>query len=152
VNDEEQLNMSVGYSRRAALKRGAVVGGAVVWAVPAVQAISMISASAENPSAPQPPANPPTPGTPTTGQTPPVVQSTPAVSAPVAGTNTAPAASVATATTTAQGGKLAYTGVDALPMATVGVGLVAAGAALTAVARRRDDSASPEQGLGPQHA
>lgn len=40
---------SNGLSRRDALKRGAVIAGAV-WAVPAVQALQMSSASAEAPS------------------------------------------------------------------------------------------------------
>lgn len=41
-------------SRRQALKRGAVVGGALVWTVPAVQAVSMTQAHADVASAPRP--------------------------------------------------------------------------------------------------
>lgn len=40
----------LGMSRRDALKRGALVGGAVVWATPAVQALTMTAASAQSPS------------------------------------------------------------------------------------------------------
>lgn len=40
------------YSRRAMLKRGAVVGGALVWTIPAIQVISMNVAQAEGASAP----------------------------------------------------------------------------------------------------
>lgn len=39
-------------SRRAALKRGAVIGGTLVWTVPVVQAVSMTAAHAESASAP----------------------------------------------------------------------------------------------------
>jgi hypothetical protein len=41
-------------SRRQALKRGAFVGGALVWTVPVVQAVSMTAAHAESASAPPP--------------------------------------------------------------------------------------------------
>ena len=39
-------------TRRQALKRGAVVGGALVWTVPAIQAVSLTAAHADSPSAP----------------------------------------------------------------------------------------------------
>ena len=39
-------------SRRDALKRGAVIGGTLVWTVPVVQAVSMTAAHAESASAP----------------------------------------------------------------------------------------------------
>jgi hypothetical protein len=55
-------------TRRDALKRGAVVGGALAWTVPAIQVISLTAARAESPSAPpvrQPPAaDPPVDGVP----------------------------------------------------------------------------------------
>lgn len=44
--------------RRQALKRGAIAGGALLWAVPTIQVISMTGASAENPSS-QVPEDPP---------------------------------------------------------------------------------------------
>ena len=40
-----------GLSRRDALKRGALVGGAVLWTVPAIQTITMTAAHAATPSA-----------------------------------------------------------------------------------------------------
>ena len=43
-------------TRRQALKRGAVVGGALVWAAPAMQAVSMTVADAA--SGPTPPPGP----------------------------------------------------------------------------------------------
>jgi hypothetical protein len=55
-------------SRRQALKRGAVVGGALVWTVPAVQAITMSSAHAEAASAPPGPANGARPEPPAVGR------------------------------------------------------------------------------------
>lgn len=39
-----------GFSRRSALKRGALIGGAALWAAPAVQALSMTSAAAQTAS------------------------------------------------------------------------------------------------------
>ncbi len=39
-----------GLSRREALKRGAVMGGALVWAVPVVQTVGMNAALAQEPS------------------------------------------------------------------------------------------------------
>lgn len=45
----DEMNERRGMSRRDALKRGAIVGGAV-WVVPAVHALSMSSASAQAPS------------------------------------------------------------------------------------------------------
>lgn len=44
--------LSSGISRRAALKRGVLAGGALVWTVPIVQAVSMTPAHAESASAP----------------------------------------------------------------------------------------------------
>jgi hypothetical protein len=50
-----------GPSRRTTLKRGLAIGGAAVWAIPAVQALSVSAASAEDTSAPPPPPPPPPP-------------------------------------------------------------------------------------------
>lgn len=52
-----------GPSRRTTLKRGLAIGGAAVWAIPAVQALSVTSASAQFTSAPPPPPPPPPPPT-----------------------------------------------------------------------------------------
>lgn len=43
-----------GTTRRDLLRRGALIGGATVWAVPAVQALSMAAAHAEPTSNPPP--------------------------------------------------------------------------------------------------
>jgi hypothetical protein len=51
-----------GPSRRTTLKRGLAIGGAAVWAIPAVQALSVSAASAEDTSAPPPPPPPPPSG------------------------------------------------------------------------------------------
>lgn len=48
---EEDINPALGISRRDLLKRGAVVGGTLVWAAPAVQTISR-SALAQSPGTP----------------------------------------------------------------------------------------------------
>jgi hypothetical protein len=53
-----KVGMAVGeqqLSRRQALKRGAAVGGALVWTVPVVQAVSMTAGHAVSASAPPPP-------------------------------------------------------------------------------------------------
>lgn len=39
-----------GISRREALKRGVVLGGAALWTVPAVQVLSITEAAAQQPS------------------------------------------------------------------------------------------------------
>ena len=39
-----------GISRREALQRGVVLGGAVLWTVPAVQVLSITEAAAQQPS------------------------------------------------------------------------------------------------------
>ena len=41
---------AAGLNRRQLLKRGAAVGGTLVWAVPALEVISMTSAHASSPS------------------------------------------------------------------------------------------------------
>jgi hypothetical protein len=48
-----------GLNRRDALKRGAVVAGGLVWATPAIQALGLSAAHADDPSAPPPPPPPP---------------------------------------------------------------------------------------------
>lgn len=39
-----------GMSRRQALKRGAVIGGAALWVAPAVQVLAITESAAEQPS------------------------------------------------------------------------------------------------------
>ncbi|MDQ1715498.1 MAG: hypothetical protein QOC60_1443 [Frankiaceae bacterium] len=51
--------LGANLSRRDALKRGALVGGTLLWAVPAVQAVTMSAASAAAPSGGPGPENPP---------------------------------------------------------------------------------------------
>lgn len=41
-----------GMTRRDALRRGALLGGATVWAIPTVQAVAMSAHAGQNPSAP----------------------------------------------------------------------------------------------------
>jgi hypothetical protein len=52
VSEQESGALSSGISRRAALKRGVLAGGALVWTVPVIQAVSMTPAHAESASAP----------------------------------------------------------------------------------------------------
>jgi hypothetical protein len=47
-NDES--TPQTGLSRRDLLRRGAVVGGTLVWAVPAMEVLSLTSAHATSPS------------------------------------------------------------------------------------------------------
>ncbi len=49
-NESGTPNGSGGISRREALKRGVVLGGAAVWAVPAVQVLNITEAAAQQPS------------------------------------------------------------------------------------------------------
>ena len=89
-----------GTTRRDLLRRGALIGGATVWAVPAVQALSMAAGHAETTSGTPPVVNPPgnggnggvTPGVPDT----PGVPNTPSVptgggGTPIKGTTGGPA-------------------------------------------------------------
>ena len=48
--DPIDLETEVGISRRDMIRRGAIVGGALVWAVPAIQSVGMKAASAYGPS------------------------------------------------------------------------------------------------------
>lgn len=121
-----------GYSRRDVLKRGAVAGGALVWAVPAIQLISMTSASAESPSSPPAGAQP--------AGSPSITQGGVAVSG---GSPVAPQAS-------GSDSSLAYTGFPVAPVVAGGAGLVAAGLAAGAVARKRAvDGSTQQDGIAP---
>lgn len=136
-----------GLDRRTALKRGALVGGALVWAVPVVQAVSLTAAHAENPSAPppnnppnnppeQPPNNPPNnpPGT-----------NVPPNQPPTQGQPFAPPAGSATPTPSGRTGQLAFTGpgLPVVPTVAVAASLIATGAAAQAVGRRRTPDGEP---------
>ncbi|MBI1758400.1 MAG: hypothetical protein HYR62_04135 [Actinobacteria bacterium] len=107
-----EYDPGTGVTRRAALKRGAIVGGALVWTVPVVQAISLTSAHAEAASAP--PSTGGNPGTPPVGEQPPGQR---------AGSTPAGAS-----------GTLAYTGptVPIVPAVAAAAGLIAAGVAAQA--------------------
>ena len=52
MEKSDSTGSSGSMSRRDVLRRGAVVGGALVWTVPVVQAVSMQAAHAESASAP----------------------------------------------------------------------------------------------------
>lgn len=47
-NEHGQVDTNLGISRRTVLRRGAVVGGSLVWAAPAVQSISRSALAATN--------------------------------------------------------------------------------------------------------
>ena len=49
-NESGQEDSPEGMSRRDALKRGVVLGGAALWVVPAVQVLSLTEAAAAQPS------------------------------------------------------------------------------------------------------
>lgn len=50
----DEVSPSLGISRRDVLKRGAVVGGTLVWAAPAVQTISRAALAQDGTGTPQP--------------------------------------------------------------------------------------------------
>lgn len=112
-------------NRRDMLRRGALVGGALVWTVPVVQSLSLTPAHAESPSAPGNPGNPGNPNVPAGPGNP------PQAGAPQAGS---PQGSAAQATA----GGLAETGagVPVLGAVAIGAAAVAAGAAAIAITRR----------------
>lgn len=129
-------------TRRQALKRGAVVGAAAAWTVPAIQVVSLTAAHADSPSAPpenpppsRPPTNPPpytppnTPPTkPPTGHTPPPAgHSTPPASTPPAPAGGGGGGGVST-------GELPNTGLSLplVPTIAVAAGMIATGIAAQA--------------------
>lgn len=105
MKDQPEPAGTRSMTRRQALKRGAVVGGALAWTVPAVQAISMTSAHADAASAPPVRAG--------------SVQ-------PVSEGDMAPALS---------SGELSSTGTPVVATAAVGTGLLVGGAAITAAVK-----------------
>jgi hypothetical protein len=128
-------------SRRDALKRGALVGGSLVWTVPVVQAVSLTAAHAENPSAPpvggggsggggiSKPSTPAGPAAPI-GRAAPLQPEVPAEQG---------------------GGRLPFTGtsVSVLGAAAVGAGLVTTGVAATVVAGRVKAAATDTEAVPP---
>ena len=105
MKDQPELAGTRSMTRRQALKRGAVVGGALAWTVPAVQAVSMTSAHADAASAPPVRAG--------------SVQ-------PVSEGGMAPALS---------SGELSSTGTPVVATVAVGTGLLIGGAAITAAVK-----------------
>lgn len=61
MTHNHKLELSSGPSRRTALKSGLAVGGAALWVVPAVQALSVTAAAAQDTSVIVPPPPPPPP-------------------------------------------------------------------------------------------
>lgn len=112
-----------GLTRRQALKRAAVAGGALVWATPVVQAVAMDAAHADRPSE-------------GSGGPEPTPTSSPSTKPPtdVLGDKYGPGSG---------GGKLPYTGGPLAVLGALGAGAVAAGAALGATARRRGTRPAP---------
>lgn len=48
--EQEEFNANLGISRRTLIKRGAVVGGTLVWAAPVVQSLSAPAFAAGSPA------------------------------------------------------------------------------------------------------
>jgi len=143
-----------GMTRRAMLKRGAIAGTAVLWAVPAVQVIGLGASHAEAASGGNPTS------TPTRTHTPP--PTTPSSSVSPTGTNTGTPTHTPDVVTPSPSVKgisfeqppppqvnppvavLPFTGA-AVPVTgavALGAGLVATGAAAVAVTRRRSVAAA----------
>lgn len=127
----------VRLDRRTALKRGVLVGGALVWAAPVVQAVSLTAAHAESPSSP--PQGPPhggnPPGQPTAHPAPPTNHAPAPPGALPPPQQPTPSASTSPAPT----GELAFTGpgLPVVPTVAVAASMIATGAAAQAVGRRR---------------
>ena len=136
-----------GLNRRDVLKRGAIVGSAVLWAVPAVQVIGLGASHAEaasggGGSTPAPPTQPPTHHTDVVPA--PTPTPSPTSSTSVQGINFEqpppagnPPAATPTATLPFTGAAVPVTGAVAL-----GAGLVATGVAAVAATRRRQDASA----------
>jgi hypothetical protein len=145
-----------GVTRRQALKRGAAVGAAAVWTVPAIQVVSLTAAHADSPSAPpphnpppsKPPENPPVNPPATTPHTPP---SSATPTTPTGGGSVPPPAGGAggggtvPGKHTTGGGQLAETGlsVPLVPTVAVAAGMIATGIAAQA-ARKPLPAYNPE--------
>jgi hypothetical protein len=123
-------------TRRVALKRGAVVGAGLLWAVPAVQIVAMTQNSAEAASGPVSQPQPPGPKTEVLPET--FTRPTPTPT--VQGINfeqQPPSATSPTAALPFTGAAVPVTGAVA-----VGAGLVATGAVAVAAATRRRQHAA----------
>jgi hypothetical protein len=108
---DEPKEIPPGITRRQALKRGLLIGGGLLWATPSLQIVNMSRAYAQVPS----------PGD----------------------TSTPPEAEVSGKTLTnteVEAESLPFTGGDVLPLAGLGAGLIAAGAASLQIARQIEDS------------
>jgi hypothetical protein len=151
------MEANSGITRRDMLKRGAVAGTAVLWAVPVVQVIGMTASHAETASGgggggggggTTPPPGNPTPPTnvlPTEfTQTTPTPTPTPTVQGVEFQQPPPPAVNPPTATLPFTGAAVPVTGAVAL-----GAGLVATGVAAVAATRRRQEGATAGTGATP---
>jgi hypothetical protein len=153
------MESNSGITRRDVLKRGAVAGGAVLWAVPVVQVIGMSASHAAAASGggggggggggtttptPTPTGTTPTGGTPPTEVLPTELTQSPTVTPTVQGISfqqPPPPAVAPTATLPFTGAAVPVTGTVA-----VGAGLVATGVAAVAATRRRQQAAAASAG------
>jgi hypothetical protein len=145
-------------TRRDMLKRGAVAGTAVLWAVPVVQVIGMSASHAEAASGGGGGSTTPPPGTPTEHPTPPTnvlpteftqtPTPTPSPTPTVQGIEfqqpPPPAVNPPTATLPFTGAAVPVTGAVAL-----GAGLVATGVAAVAATRRRQEAVATDGAQPP---
>ena len=105
-----------GITRRQALKRGLAIGAGLVWATPSLQVVNMSKAYAQVPS-PGEASNPPE--TEVAGKT--------------------------VSNVEVEAESLPFTGGDILPLAGLGAGLLAAGAASLKAANQIEGSSRPDQ-------
>lgn len=137
---EKAHGTTEGLSRRDMLKRGAVIGG-LVWTVPAIQAVTMSSASAAEPSTGVGPhkGHRPRPKPSTPPSTP---QSNSRVTSRSVSTSSTSVSNASASGVSPSAGVLPHTGSDIPlgPTAAVGAGLVAAGVAATVAARHRAEA------------
>ena len=150
-----------GTTRRDLLRRGALIGGATVWAVPAVQALSMAAGHAATTSGTPPVVTPPV-------VTPPVV--TPPVVTPPNGGGGTPIGGGGGGPSTGGGnnggggggngsgggagnnsggggaaGRLPRTGFEVGPLLGAGAAATAAGVGLVALGRQRQEHSSTDE-------
>ena len=155
-----------GTTRRDLLRRGALIGGATVWAVPAVQALSMAAGHAATTSGTPPVVTPPVVTPPVV--TPPVV--TPPVVTPPNGGGGTPIGGGGGGPSTGGGnnggggggnnsgggagnnsggggaaGRLPRTGFEVGPLLGAGAAATAAGVGLVALGRQRQEHSSTDE-------
>lgn len=142
-----------GWTRREAIRRGATLGGVLIWAAPTVQIIHMSRAFAQTTS-PTPGTTPTTQPTVTATTQPTQVLPTTVTTQPLGGGG--PPAQVAAAGVTGGAGQpagggvqpqvgaeqLAVTGMELAPLAAIGGTLAAAGLATLKAARMAQTSGS----------